>query len=153
MNRAYRATLALAVAVALAVGVAVVRADAPMGRFTSPQVGVVYDTQTQLTWQQDVDPNRETWGGADRYCAGLKLANGGWRLPSMKELQTIVDESVAQGNVATIDARAFGNAPADSFWSSSRLAGPAGSAWYVSFSSGSCYAYDLARPLRVRCVR
>src|ERR1700683_1138102 len=87
----------LAAGVVLAgVGLAVrrVAADAPAGRYTIAN-GTVYDTKTRLTWQQGVSSTVHTWAGGASYCTGNVggLPGTGWRVPSLTELQTIVDDS------------------------------------------------------------
>ena len=69
-------------------------ATAPSGRYTIT-AGTVYDTKTKLTWQQPGPSATYTWAAAKTYCAGLgsSLGGTGWRLPTIKELQTIVDNS------------------------------------------------------------
>ncbi|MBN2575724.1 MAG: DUF1566 domain-containing protein [Deltaproteobacteria bacterium] len=125
------------------------RADAPAGRYTIAN-GTVYDTRTKLTWQQAVPSTTYTWANAKTYCAGLPLPGTGWRLPTAKELQTIVDES---RSAPSIDTTAFPSTPSTWFWSSSPLAGSSLYAWYVDFFSGFTSVYDLSIAYRVRCVR
>jgi hypothetical protein len=57
------------------------------------QNGTVFDHGTGLTWQQGYDPVPSLPNGVASYCASLTLAGGGWRGPSVKELETIVDDS------------------------------------------------------------
>jgi hypothetical protein len=124
-------------------------ANAPAGRYTTSS-GTVYDTKTKLTWQQAVAPGTYAWAGAKAYCAGLNLGGTGWRLPTIKELQTIVDDS--QTN-PSIDTTAFPSTPADWFWSSSPLAGSSSVAWGVSFNDGVTANGDVSDTSLVRCVR
>ena len=124
-------------------------ANAPAGRYTTSS-GTVYDTKTKLTWQQAVAPGTYAWAGAKAYCAGLNLGGTGWRLPTIKELQTIVDDS--QTN-PSIDTTAFPSTPADVFWSSSPLAGSSSYAWYVYFYLGYTDYGDVFGAVNVRCVR
>jgi formylglycine-generating enzyme required for sulfatase activity len=123
-------------------------ANAPAGRYTTSG-GTVYDTKTKLTWQQAVPSTPYTWDGAKTYCAGLNLAGTGWRLPTVKELQTIVDDSRTS---PAIDTTAFPATPSDYFWSSSTSAGSS-IGWFVVFDYG--YTGNLSRfiALDVRCVR
>lgn len=69
----------------------------------------------------------------------------------MKELQTIVDTTVEFPD-ATIDAAAFPEIPADSFWTSSPVAGSPDQAWAVSFIAAP-FAFPTDDAGRVRCVR
>jgi hypothetical protein len=124
-------------------------ADGPARRYVASG-GTVLDAVTGLTWQQAVDATGRTWVEARAYCADLDLAGGGWRLPSMKELQSLVDDSRAS---PAIDAEVFPDTPLDPFWTATRVVATPGSAWRVSFVHG--YTYDASDyyPYLARCVR
>jgi hypothetical protein len=121
---------------------------------TAPRYAIAGDTvadkRTGLTWQRAVDPGRRTWADARSYCAGLPLAGGGWRLPDMKALQTLIDESRTD---PAIDVTAFPQTPGEGFWALPALAGQAPFAWFVSFESGIAYNSDAGHLYSVRCVR
>ncbi len=126
-------------------------ASAPPGRYVIPGDGTVHDTKTGLVWQQAVAPGTYTWTQAGSYCGSLGLASGGWRLPSVKELLTLVDFTVASG--PTIDGTAFPGTPSALFWSSSPPAGYSSIGSYVDFSSGTSGYYTVPPPAQARCVR
>jgi hypothetical protein len=121
---------------------------APPGRYTIGS-GTVLDTQTKLTWQQMIPTASYTWSDAKTYCAGLSLDGTGWRLPSINELQTIVDEST---NPA-IDGATFPMTPSEYFWSSTAVVEDPSRAWTCFFSNGSTYSFSTTTPENVRCVR
>ncbi len=151
-----RRCLSLAV-VAVVAGLTVSgRADAPAGRYTITN-GTVYDTKTKLTWQQTVPSTEYAWAAAKTYCSGLDMAGTGWRLPTVKELQTIVDESRKSADESmeseAIDTTAFPSTPRFFFWSSSPLAGSSSSVWSVNFRVGAIDLLDVSYPGYVRCVR
>lgn len=108
---------------------------------------VVHDMATGLTWQGGVSAEPHAWSDAKAYCSGL---NGGWRLPSVAELQTIVEEG---SSPSAIDLRAFPATPGAVFWTSSPVAGQPMYAWGVDFSDGVLINPDLSSPYSVRCVR
>jgi hypothetical protein len=112
--------------------------------------GTVLDTRTMLTWQQTMAAGSYTWSDAQGYCAALALNGAGWRLPSVKELMTLVD--LSRVDPAT-DVATFPDTTSDYFWSSSSVAGSDGAAWGVSFNKGSSGAAPEDFPSRVRCVR
>ena len=150
MRTTLRNSTAIAAALAATAGVVAANpADAPAGRFTV-QSGTVYDTVTKLTWQQGLDPNSYTWAQAGTYCAGR---GSGWRVPTVGELQTIVDET--RGGGIAIDRTAFPNTPATWFWTSTTVVGQPNYAWYVDFNSGLTTFRPDNKPTtnRVRCVR
>jgi formylglycine-generating enzyme required for sulfatase activity len=146
---AHVARFLAAVAVIVVALTASADANAPAGRYTTSG-GTVYDTKTKLTWQQAVPAGTYTWAGAQAYCAGLSLNGTGWRLPTCKELQTIVDDS--QTN-PSIDTTAFPSTPASWFWSSSPLAGSSSYAWSVLFNYGGTGNGIVSSAGDVRCVR
>jgi formylglycine-generating enzyme required for sulfatase activity len=84
------------------------------------QVGAdtVVDSMTNLEWQKSaLNPTGVSWKAALAYCETLTHASRtDWRLPSIKELATIVDESDA--TAPAIDETSFGTSTAAYFWSS-----------------------------------
>src|SRR5208337_4120449 len=50
--------------------------------------GVIADPRTNLEWAPD-SGRHMNWDQANQYAQSLELAGGGWRLPTMQELQTI----------------------------------------------------------------
>jgi len=123
-------------------------ATAPAERY-SLENGSVYDTQTKLTWQQAIPQALYAWTDADAYCKSLTLSGSGWRLPSIGELQTLVNETA---NPA-IDLTAFPQTPSEYFWSSSAVADDASRAWTTFFTNGSTYSFPATATKNVRCVR
>lgn len=123
--------------------------DAPPGRY-SIAGGIVTDTATVLEWQQTHAASTMTWSDAVTYCQNLNLGGTGWRLPTMKELQTIVDETRYS---PAIDATAFPGTPSSDFWSSSRNAYAMAFAWVVNFNYGDTATNAIHNNSHVRCVR
>ena len=126
------------------------RASAPGGRYAIVD-GTVHDAKTNLTWQQVVSSTTYTQADAVSYCSTLGLNGATWRLPTMKELLTIVDLSVAPPG-PTIDSTAFPGTPGAYFWSSTQYAGTAGSAWSVLFYYGFSYGNEVTDTSYARCV-
>ena len=133
-------------------------ANAPPNRYTvtngGTATGTVYDTFTGLTWQQAVPTSTYTWSAAITYCSSntAGLPGTGWRLPKLKELQTIVDYTIAAPG-PTIDPVAFPSTPVKLFWTSSPLAGGSSDAWAVYFGLASTVGSDVSNTYQVRCVR
>jgi hypothetical protein len=131
-------------------------ANAPAGQYVvtagGTGNGTVYDTKSKLTWQRTVSSTTYTWADAKTYCAGVgaSLGGTGWRLPTLKELQTIVDYSQS---IPSIDSTAFPSTPATWFWSASPVAGSSSDAWGVSFSDGDSGDSVVSDSSSVRCVR
>jgi hypothetical protein len=122
---------------------------APPARYVIAD-GAVRDSQTRLTWQQALSPDRYTWADARSYCAQLAFGGGsGWRVPSIGELQTIVDERTNP----SIDAATFPETPSEYVWSSSTDAQDPSQAWTVFFANGTTYRIPTTNLKNVRCVR
>lgn len=122
--------------------------DAPAGRYTI-DAATVLDNETGLMWQRDVHGSTYTWLDALSYCETLSLAGrSDWRLPTRKELHTIVDVS---RHSPAIDATAFPGTPSEGFWSSTPLGGQL--AWTVYFTTGQPSWTSTGNTYRVRCVR
>jgi hypothetical protein len=134
-------------------------ANAPAGHYvvtagSGTGNDTVYDTKSKLIWQRTPPSTNYTWAGAKTYCAGVgaSLGGTGWRLPTIKELASIVDLSQTTG--PTIDQSAFPSTSPDAqFWSSSPLAGSSTYVWYVYFFDGSLKNTAVSDPGYVRCVR
>ena len=128
-----------------------VRANAPPGRYTASN-GTVTDTKTKLIWQQ-ASPSAMPWAEAKSYCAGIgaTLGGNGWRLPTIKELQTLVDVSVS--SPPAIDVTYFPNASSDNFWSSTPSTADSSRVWIVAFGDGSHAVTSRLGNNRARCVR
>ena len=123
------------------------RAAAPPGRYTV-QVGTVRDTKTGLTWQQDVAG--PFWSSAAiKYCADLSLNGGNWRIPELKELETLIDNTVSS---PSIDTSYFPSTPPSWFWTSTLRSGTASTGWFVKFDEGTIDGYD-DNMFYLRCVR
>ncbi len=100
--------------------------------------GTVTDTSTGLMWQQQACSSTQTWEQALAYCEGLNLGgHTDWRLPTIKELRSLVDYS--RYNPA-INTTYFPNAAASWYWSSTTGAHGTYFAWVVGFGLGTAPA-------------
>jgi hypothetical protein len=128
------------------------QAAAPSGRYTISG-GTVYDTKTKLTWQQTPPSGTYTWAAAKTYCAGVgsSLGGTGWRLPTIKELLTIVDHSKVMN--PTIDPTAFPGTASAVYWSATGVMNSPSGAWGVLFYTGLASTYIASDSDNVRCVR
>lgn len=127
---------------------------APPGHFTvgtDATAGTVRDNLTGLVWQQGFSPEPQTQAASITYCATLGLAGSApWRLPTVLELRSIVDETVSSPST---DPAYVPSTPAEAFWSSSSFAGSLSFGWYVDFYYGVANFDDAAILSRARCVR
>lgn len=118
----------------------------PPTRYAADASGAVRDVKTMLTWQTTVSPP-VNWGQAFDYCQSL---GAGWRLPSVTELQTLIDEAQA---AAAFDPTAFPDRPDDYYWTSSYFDGNTRLAWFVSIGMGNTYWLPTSDVYYARCVR
>ena len=106
-----------------------------------------------LEWQDNSQAKTTNlnWSEAKEYCQNLSLSgHDDWRLPSIKELQSIAD--VSRYNPAI--KRGFTNVNTSSdYWSSSEGVSDAKYAWIVSFKYGNTNGYTKSYEYCVRCVR
>jgi hypothetical protein len=140
------------------------RASAPPGRYEiGPYGATVRDVKTGLTWQRGSSAKCHLALDPASYCTSLSLGEftSGWRLPTKKELETLVDVAfMGQASRPTIDEVAFPDTYQDDYCTSSPYLGwsyegkPLPSAFRVSFATGAT-TYSLLRTdtCRVRCVR
>jgi hypothetical protein len=121
--------------------------------------GIVTDEDTRLMWQRAADGATRTLSEASDYCEALSLGgHDDWRLPSIFELQTIVEES---SDAPAIDVGAFdgGGAPENGvYWSGTKAALDPSYAWTVDFGinsvGGQLFYYEVTvTKNRARCVR
>lgn len=112
--------------------------------FTTNGSGTVTDAATGLIWQQRDSGTALNWEQALSYCENLDFAGrDDWRLPSAKELQSIVDykRSPTATDSAAIDPVFYITQTESYFWTSTtHLDGPKPShAVYVAFGRAMGY--------------
>ena len=112
--------------------------------------GAITASCCALVWQEETAPGKYDWSGAADYCASLPLLGGGWRLPKIAELYSLV--ALGDGSPA-IDADAFADTLGEAYWSSSLAGTSAQTAWSVNFSDGASLSAATDQLHRVRCVR
>lgn len=132
----------------------------PAGQFSVNGDGTVSDHVTGLMWQREAPNANFIWEDAVSYCAALDLAgNDDWRLPTVLELRSIVDENRVG---PAIDTSIFLGTTNDPFWTATLRAGNADQMWLVGFYEGvvlpsepellfNLDGYEGA--VRARCVR
>ncbi len=127
-----------------------------MRGYSRNAAGVVEDTATRLEWQDDYSDNggnikTSNWQGALDYCSALGLDSGGWRLPAIKELQTIVDASQYD---SCVTPGVFSYIEPEGYRSSTTTTYETSEMWGVSFLNGNIFNYAKSHPAGyVRCVR
>jgi hypothetical protein len=140
-----------------------VASGTPATRYQVNAEGVasVTDTRTGLTWQRNIATESYTRSGAITYCSGLGT---GWRLPTKKELLTLIDPvrllDTSVVNVdGAIDLNLFPSTPARiTLWSISSVAQvqtPIQSElrYWLVHTGGIPLGVSETELARVRCVR
>jgi hypothetical protein len=131
--------------------------------------GCVKDNITGLTWEvktvdgglRDKNKTYTNYGDgsateASKFVEAVNAAGlcgySDWRLPSVDELQTLVDYSVS-GLGTTIDTTWFANSQAQPYWSSTPFVGSPYVAFIVDFSTGAISYSNRGDTNYVRLVR
>jgi len=132
--------------------VATARCFAAGARFVASTTGGIstkLDSATGLVWQLGVGPQLVDQSDAASYCQGL---SGNFRLPSIKEMQTIIDYTVASPGPTVNAAFPAPNPASYYYWSSSPLSGVPTSAWLMAVDTGSLTWNGQTALYLARCV-
>jgi hypothetical protein len=135
--------------------------------YTDNGDGTVTDHKTRLTWEKKTTANVNgvyTWYAALDYAAELNAMNGGqgfagyndWRLPNVRELQSIVDYSRSAPCIDPVFGPTMGTLNFVDYWTSTSWSpSPQNNAWSVDFAGagGTGLAFGKVSALRVRVVR
>ena len=123
----------------------------PEQQYINNADGTITDQYTGLTWQRVLNSGTMTWENALKYAENFTL--GGytdWRLPNIKELQSLNDERF---RTPLLDTAFFVLGSAANFWSSTTTSNQSARAWYNSFATGITTYEDKLILLNVICVR
>jgi len=122
--------------------------------------GTVKDNITGLCWEKDGSTSGKTWQEALNECSNLDLGgHKDWRLPNIKELQSIVNygnwfPAIGEDTVGGSGTGApFVNTVSNSYWAGTSYADRPSYAWCVYFGNGYVGSYGKASTYYVRCVR
>lgn len=108
--------------------------------FTDNGDGTITDNLTQLVWQKTPNPNVVTWEQALTYAEGLTIGTtSDWRLPNIKELQSLTNEAATNPSVFLPYFNGFG---IHNYWSSTSLPNQTTKAWYWNTQFGIT-TYDV----------
>ncbi len=118
---------------------------------------VLQDNTTGLMWTVNADVAERTcsWEGAQDYVVRMNIDRyagyGNWRMPSLEELETVIEQIKKMGfdgisperNVAAgLERLGVRNVQPDVYWSSTTNIYYSAEAWYLNLMNGSCAVGD-----------
>ncbi|GLY06415.1 DUF1566 domain-containing protein [Actinoplanes sp. NBRC 101535] len=111
--------------------------------------GQVTDPKTGLVWQRATSEQMSA-AAATGYCAALDLGGHRWRLPTLQEVSTTVDDSRVAPAITTT---AFpGTVKAGWYWTATRAAPDTGLRWALNYDDGYTNYRKIVSGY-ARCVR
>lgn len=133
--------------------------------YTNIGTDTVTDNNTGLMWQKYEYASTYNWYEASgtydaafnpssqNVCGSLNLGGySDWRLPTKKDLMSIVDYSIPYPGPA-INTTYFPNTHVNGYWSSTAGVGNPNQVWAVDFGDGSVSFSGKDYVMHVRCVR
>lgn len=122
--------------------------------FSNNGDGTVTDMTTGLMWQQSDDNIIRTWQQSLDYCNGLSFAGkNDWRLPNIKELESIVDDTVSGPAINTIYFPVTNVSYSSYYWSSTSYQTSTAGAFRVGIYLGGVMGGLKSSLYYARCVR
>ncbi|HEY8087155.1 MAG TPA: DUF1566 domain-containing protein, partial [Polyangiaceae bacterium] len=99
------------------------------------------DTATGLTWQRGTSSSTLSSSAAQAYCSGLSAGgmSTGWRVPSIRELASIFDET--QHALPMWDPATFSTSAGTELWSSTPVASDSPYVFTLAFSDVNIYGF------------
>ncbi len=127
------------------------RPDSPKAtdRFSFKNKETAADALLGLEWLRPVAVNTYTLPSTVGWCSKLSASGGGWRVPTLRQLSSLVHRSSPWG---TVDSSVFGG-NLSTIWSYTISADDPTYAWTVDFSNGTSSAMEIYSFADVRCVR
>ncbi len=139
----------------------------PPNQYTMVTADEVRDNYTGLVWQR-ADSSQTApmavmpWADARAYCTGLTIGGHTWRLPSIRELATLVDEAQVAPSInrTMFPNTKYGSRSNNWYWASHQAAGSTTAAWalnfddgFTGFNAGASGAWNYFTGAWVKCVR
>ncbi len=115
---------------------------------------VVTDSVTGLQWQDDDSHQFMTWSAAQTHCAQLDIDGKGWRLPTKRELESLVDYSQSGRALDQAFSNIGNSTYTEYYWSSTPYIGDTTQVGVVTYHNGYAQSHRSKTDLvYVRCVR
>jgi hypothetical protein len=122
----------------------------PYPHYVQVDAGEVMDVETGLVWPQASNLSSLSQSAAMAYCTAFGLNGHTWRLPSVNELSSLVDDNPDIKRVSpAIDQCVFPDTPANAYYMSSSIAGT--TPWALNYEDG--FDSNSQTSGDVRCVR
>ncbi len=122
----------------------------PYPHYVQVDVDEVQDVETKLIWDQVSNLTLLSQADAISYCSGLGLNGHTWRLPSVNELSSLVDDNPNINKVSpAIDQCVFADASPNTYYMSSSIIGT--TPWALNYEDG--FDFNNQTSGFVRCVR
>jgi hypothetical protein len=114
----------------------------------------VLDNETSLVWEKSPQTTIARWSAARRICTEKNVGGQkGWRLPSLPELRSLVDSSVAPPGPTLPPGHPFLGVQSAVYWSETRVGDNPSGAWAVHFGLGGGSVFiNWAHGVQVWCV-
>ena len=114
----------------------------------------VLDKETGLVWEKSPQTTSARWSMARRTCIEKNVGGQkGWRLPSLLELRSLVDSSVAPPGPTLPSGHPFLAVQSAVYWSETRVGDNPSGAWAVHFGLGGGSVFiNWAHGVQVWCV-
>ena len=114
----------------------------------------VLDKETGLVWERSPQTTAVSSSNVRLACANKAVGGRkGWRLPSLPELASLVDPSVASPGPTLSSGHPFLNVQSTNYWSASVHAENPALIWGVGFGNGAVLGLSRAFDQRAWCVR
>jgi hypothetical protein len=130
--------------------------DAGSGTSVDPRTGLMWDVCTlgETGTACKGSASLLDWSDALTAVAAANASNwrgyGDWRLPNIKELDSLIDRA---RDVPAMNTAAFPTAASGVYWSSTTYMASPAMAWAMSNRQGNVFAWDKSTLARIRLVR
>ncbi len=114
----------------------------------------VRDNNTGLVWEKSPQTATATWNGARFTCINKNVGGQkGWRLPSISDLASLIDPSVASPGPTLQAGHPFHTIQSAGYWSATTSAEDSSDAWFVYFGRGFVDHDNKTHTGHAWCVR
>ena len=115
----------------------------------------ILDKETGLVWEKSPQTTTARWSVARRTCIEKTVGGQkGWRLPSMPELTSLVDPSIAPPGPTLPPGHPFLAVRSAVYWSATRVGEDPRGSWGVHFGLGGGATFiNWAHSVQFWCVR